>query len=71
MTTRSGASYKRTEPSEETMSDTEEGADTAPRESAGVADLVRLLLEDRRRREDELASERAQRAEEARKHKPR
>ena len=68
MTTRSGASYKRTEPSEETMSDTEEGADTAPQDSAGVADLIRLLLEDRRRREDELAAERAQRAEETRKH---
>ncbi len=68
MPTRSGASYKRTEPLEETMSDTEEGADTAPRESAGVADLVRLLLEDRRKREDELAAERAQPAEETRKH---
>ena len=58
MTTRSGVSYKRTEPSEETMSDTEEGADTAPQDSAGVADLVHLLLEDRRKREDELAVER-------------
>ena len=35
------------------------GKVTVPSGNVGVADLVQLLLEDRRKREDELADERA------------
>ena len=44
MTTRSGVLYKRVQVSEATMSSPGEG-------DAGVSDLVRMLLEDRRKRE--------------------
>lgn len=45
-----------------------EGEEPASPESAGMSDLVRLLLEDRRKQKDELAVERAERAEESRQH---
>ena len=61
MTTRSGVSYKRGQVSEATMSSPGEG-------DAGVLDLVRMLLEDRRKREVELADERTRREEESRQH---
>ena len=63
MTTRSGARYKR---AEVTISDpaaerTEDVAGVAAgrmlTEGAGVADLVRLLLEDRQKREDSSRGE--------------
>ena len=47
------------------MSSTEE---TTTSESTGVSDLVPLLLEDRCRRDEELAAERERRAEESRQH---
>ena len=65
MTTRSGASYRRTT---DMMSNPREREERQG--NAGVSDLVRLLLEDRRRREEtrrregELAAERARREEE-------
>ena len=64
MTTRSGATYRRTKPEEETMSNPREGDERQG--DAGVSDLLRLQLEDRRRRDEELAAERERREEETR-----
>ena len=71
MTTRSGATYKPAMEEEQ-----EEGAanDEAARtgatggESAPLTDLVRLLMEDRRQRDEELAEERRRRELEASRH---
>ena len=61
MTTRSGTSYRGASESGTTMSSSSE-ADTEG--TAGVPDVVRILLEDRRKRDNELAEERARRDEE-------
>ena len=58
MTTRSGKQYLPKELHTE-MTDQESQSG----ESTGVADMLRLLLEDRRRRDDELAEERRRREE--------
>ena len=58
ITTRSGASFKRVESrSEATMSSPREGEEQSLVADAGVSDLVRLLLEDRRKWDNELAAE--------------
>ena len=61
MTTREGTLYKRTRGEEAMSSPSEEG-------NASVSELVRLLFEDRRKREEELAEERARRDSENAKH---
>ena len=54
MTTRSGLTYKST-----AMSTTEEGA--TPTDAVNVVTLIRMLLEDRKAREEDLARERERR----------
>ena len=50
------------------MSSSTEGEKPSLMADAGVSDLVRLLLEDGRKRDDELTAERERRAEESRRH---
>ena len=65
MTTQSGASFKRVVATEDTMSTS--GEDEWEMEGgSGVSELVRLLLEDRRKRDHELAEERTRQNEEKR-----
>lgn len=60
MTTRSGALYKRVELAElETAMNTPESGTATEPGGSGIPELVRLLLEDRRKRDDELAEEKA------------
>ena len=60
MSTQSGLSYKRDSATETTMSSTESGESNATGTDS-MAELLRLLLEDRRARDEELAQERARR----------
>ena len=73
MTTRSGATYKPTMEGERGDGAPGEGGVSPPSETAGtgsapLTDLVRLLMEDRRRRDEELADERRRRELEAARH---
>ena len=56
MTTRSGRSYKRSE--DRDMADGEGGGGPA---AAGIGDMIKLLIEDRQRREEEYGAERLRR----------
>ena len=64
MTTRSGTSYRDASESGTTMSSSSEVDAEERTGTVGVPDVVRILLEDRRKRDDELAEERARRDEE-------
>ena len=67
MTTRSGTVYQREDTTAMSSGDGEGGATGGEgRGDAGMAELLKLLLEDRRRRDDELAEERARRERESR-----
>ena len=64
MTTRAGTLYRDASESGTTMSSSSEADAEERTGTAGVPDVVRILLEDRRKRDDELAEERARRDEE-------
>ena len=67
MTTRSGMVYQREDTTAMSSGDGEGGATGGEgRGDAGTAELLKLLLEDRRRRDDELVEERARRERESR-----
>ena len=70
MTTRSGTAYQREDTADMSTGDGEAGAteasDPGGRGDGGMTELLKLLLEDRRRRDDELAEERTRRERESR-----
>ena len=72
MTTRSGASYKEKRVAMANQGEGESRMEVAASTEAGTAglsDLLRMLLEDRRKRDEELAEERQRREAEAKRHK--
>lgn len=67
MTTRSGASYKRTALANQYEGESRAVVVVSPETgTAGLSDLVRMLLEDRRRRDEELVEETGDQSEMAR-----
>ena len=64
MTTRSGRQYRA---SVSEMSDEEQGATSGPRKAEmNIADMMRMFIEDRQRRDEEIAAERQRREEQMR-----